>query len=124
MTRVLSHWAKVTPGPSPAAAALVAGLSPAGLRGRYQGVATLGFALAQFVSPVVGGYVLQHAGPTGLWLGCLGLGILVALGQLAAHRPRERRLAIVRALTASPTPVPAPRQPEPAQPETAVVPAG
>ena len=58
--------------------------------------------------------MLEHAGPTGMWLGCLGLGVLVALGQLAAHRPRERRLAIIRALTASPTPVPAPRQPEPA----------
>lgn len=78
---------------SPSNATLIAELSPTSLRGRYQGVFSLSFAVAAFGAPVLGGYVLQHFGDTTLWLGCLVLGLLIAIGHLAAAPSRRHRLA-------------------------------
>lgn len=67
----------------PVANAMVADLAPVALRGRYQGAYGLSFSLAVAIAPVVGSWVLQHLGGTALWLGCLAVAVLVALGHLA-----------------------------------------
>jgi len=85
----------------PTNSALIADLSPTDLRGRYQGVLTLSFTSASFLSPFVGGLVLQHFGEATLWLGCLTLGLLVAGAQLVTGPARERRVAELRAAAQS-----------------------
>ncbi len=76
---------------SPSSATLIAELSPAEMRGRYQGVFSLAWSVAGFAAPVAGGFVQQHAGRTVLWLSCAALGLLVAAGHLSAGPARERR---------------------------------
>ncbi|MGH3716642.1 MAG: MDR family MFS transporter [Micromonosporaceae bacterium] len=98
---------------SPSNSTLIADLSPAALRGRYQGVFSLAFSGAAFAAPILGGYVLQDFGSTTLWLGCTALGVLAAAGYLATGPARERRAALLRAEELSPAPA-APRPaPEP-----------
>jgi MFS family permease len=46
----------------------IADLSQPEMRGRYQGVASLSYTFASFVSPVFGGMLLDHAAPATLWL--------------------------------------------------------
>jgi hypothetical protein len=48
------------------------------------------------LAPITGGFVQQHLGSTALWLGCAGLGVLVAAGQLVSGPARERRAAALR----------------------------
>ena len=81
----------------PTAAALVADLAPADLRGRYQGAYSMTWGAALMLSPLVSGAVLQRFGARAVWGGCLAAGALVALGQLRAAGPRRRRLAAQRA---------------------------
>lgn len=81
----------------PVAAALVANLSPAALRGRYQGAYSMTWGAAFTLSPLFGGELLARLGGRGLWLSCLGIGAAVAAGHLAAAGPRRRRLAALRA---------------------------
>jgi MFS family permease len=76
----------------PVAAALVADLAPAELRGRYQGAFSMCWGLAFTLSPVVGGAVLARAGARALFLGCLAAGVVAALGHLLAGPARRRRL--------------------------------
>ena len=64
---------------APLMAAIIGDLAPPRLRARYMGAFSVCFSLAMVVSPPVGGLVLEHAGPTVLWLGCAGLGIVSAL---------------------------------------------
>ena len=80
---------------APSNSATNAELSPAHMRGRYQGVFSLSWSAASFIAPIAGGYVLEHAGSTTLWLGCLGLGIIVAVLNILAGPARERRAAIL-----------------------------
>lgn len=77
---------------SPSNATLLAGLSPAALRGRYQGLWSLGWSGASFAAPVLGGLVQQHLGRAALWLGCAALGGVVAAGQLLSGPARDRRI--------------------------------
>ncbi|GAB1643277.1 MDR family MFS transporter [Krasilnikovia sp. MM14-A1259] len=84
---------------SPSNSALVAELSPAELRGRYQGVSSLSWSAATALAPIVGGYVQEHLGNTALWLACAGVGLVAAAGQLASGPARERRAAALRAAT-------------------------
>jgi len=77
----------------PTSAALVASLAPAHLRGRYQGLYGLSFGVAMLLAPPLGSTVLQRLGPGPLWVGCLGLTVLVAAGQLGVGGARRRRLA-------------------------------
>jgi MFS family permease len=93
---------------SPSNSAVIAELSPPALRGRYQGVSALSWSLASAVAPVGGGYVQEHLGDAVLWLSCAGIGVLVALGQLAAGPARERRAAQLRAEGHTPAPAQAP----------------
>jgi MFS family permease len=93
---------------SPSTSALVAELSPAALRGRYQGVSSLSWSVGAAVAPVAGGFVQEHLGDAVLWLGCAGVGAVVALSQLVSGPARERRIAALRAAertaVLSPTP--------------------
>jgi MFS family permease len=86
---------------APSNAALLAALSPATMRGRYQGLFGLSWQLASFVAPVLGGFVQQEAGAAWLWLGCLGLGLLAGAWNLAAGPARERRAEVLRAAVAA-----------------------
>ncbi|MFV2017672.1 MDR family MFS transporter [Micromonospora sp. LOL_023] len=106
---------------SPSNATLIAELTPAALRGRYQGVFSLSWSVAAFAAPITGGFVWQYAGNTALWLGCAAIGGVVAVGQLIAGPARERRAAELRAAASVATP-PATSRPAPpagwAQPES------
>jgi MFS family permease len=81
---------------TPSNAALIAELSPAALRGRYQGVNSLSWSAGSALAPIVGGFVQQHLGSTVLWLGCAGIGAVVAAGQVVSGPARERRAAALR----------------------------
>lgn len=82
---------------APANSTLLAELSPAALRGRYQGVFSLSWSIAGFGAPIVGGFVQEHAGNAVLWIACAVLGVIVAVAQVFAGPARERR---AKALTA------------------------
>jgi MFS family permease len=86
---------------APSNASTVAALSPAHMRGRYQGVFALSWSAAGFLAPLLGGAMLQYAGPTTLWLGCLGLALVVAAIHLSARTSRERRAAELAASSSS-----------------------
>ena len=77
----------------PVASALVADLSPAPLRGRYQGGFSLSWALAFFAAPALGGAILDHRGAGAVWAGSVALMLVVAAGQLWQGPARRRRLA-------------------------------
>ena len=65
---------------------LIAELSPADMRGRYQGVFSLSWSVAAFAAPVLGGFVREHLGNTTLWLGCAALAFVVG-GRPPGVRP-------------------------------------
>jgi MFS family permease len=70
----------------------IADLSKAEMRGRYQGVASMSFTLANFFSPIVGGMLLDNTpGPT-LWIVLAALAGAVAAGQIITGPARERRV--------------------------------
>ncbi|MCZ7427061.1 MFS transporter [Micromonospora sp. WMMA1949] len=98
---------------SPSNATLIAELSPAALRGRYQGVFSLSWQLAGAAAPILGGLVREHAGNSALWLGCAGIGVVAAVAHLISGPARERRAVALRTVgtpvtpvTATPTPAP------------------
>lgn len=74
---------------APTSAAVVAALAPPEARGRYQGVYTMSWGLAAFAGPLVGPFVLEHAGAVALWGGCLALGIVAALGFASSRLSRD-----------------------------------
>lgn len=76
----------------PFSLALVADLSPAAARGRYQGAYQLSWSTGRLLGPALGVAVLDTAGPTALWAGCTALGIAVGAGHLLAAPARHRRL--------------------------------
>ncbi len=82
---------------APTMMGLVAELSPAHARGRYQGVYSLSWSLASFLGPALGGVLLQYAGGGAVWGACAVLGTLAAAGYLLLDRR-----------TAAPAPVPVP----------------
>ncbi|MFI7541273.1 MDR family MFS transporter [Actinoplanes sp. NPDC049599] len=90
---------------TPSNSALIAELSPAAMRGRYQGVNSLSWSAGSALAPIVGGFVQQHLGSTVLWLGCAGIGVVVAAAQLASGPIRERRAAALREETFPAAPV-------------------
>ncbi|PWU56328.1 MFS transporter [Micromonospora globispora] len=69
---------------SPSNATLIAELSPAALRGRYQGAFSLSWQVAGAVAPVLGGLVREHAGNSALWLGCAAIGLVMAVAHLVS----------------------------------------
>jgi MFS family permease len=87
---------------APSSSASLAELSPADLRGRYQGVFGVSWSIASFLAPILGGAVLEHLGRTVLWMGVFGLGVLIAGLNLLAAPSRARRAAVVAARGESP----------------------
>jgi MFS family permease len=91
---------------TPSNSTLIAELSPAALRGRYQGVFSLSWELASIAAPTLGGLVRGQAGSAALWLGCAAVSGMVAIGQLLSGPARERRAAALRRAEATVTLVP------------------
>ncbi len=104
---------------SPSNATLIAELSPAALRGRYQGVFSLSWQLAGALAPVLGGLLREQAGNTALWLACAGIGVVTAVAHLVSGPARERRATRLRAAGAAVTPVTLARTPAPEAGEAA-----
>ena len=87
---------------APTMMGLVAELSPAHARGRYQGVYSLSWSLASFLGPALGGLLLQYAGGGAVWGACALLGTLAAAGYLALGRRTAAATATATATTAPP----------------------
>ncbi|MEU1685882.1 MDR family MFS transporter [Micromonospora sp. NPDC005707] len=104
---------------SPSNATLIAELSPAALRGRYQGAFSLSWQLAGATAPILGGLVREHAGNTALWLGCAVIGAVMAVAHLISGPARERRAARLRTAGTLVTPVTVVRTPVPEAAEAA-----
>ncbi|WP_410814463.1 MDR family MFS transporter [Micromonospora sp. 067-2] len=81
---------------SPSNSTLIAELSPAELRGRYQGVFSLSWQIAGAGAPILGGLVREHAGNDALWFGCAAIGVLTAVAHLVSGPARERRATVLR----------------------------
>ncbi|MFI6824717.1 MDR family MFS transporter [Micromonospora sp. NPDC050187] len=96
---------------SPSNSTLIAELSPAELRGRYQGVFSLSWQIAGAAAPILGGLVRQEAGNVTLWLGCAVIGGVIAAAHLLSGPARERRAVALR-----------PSAGTPAEPATVLVP--
>ncbi|GIF24268.1 MFS family permease [Actinoplanes tereljensis] len=77
---------------SPSNAATVAALSPASLRGRYQGLNSLSWSVGTALAPILGGLTQEHLGDAALWIGCFGVCALVAVAHLVTGPRRERRI--------------------------------
>jgi MFS family permease len=75
----------------PLSSAIVADLSPAALRGRYQGVYAMSWGLASCLAPLLGGALLERAGGSLLWAGCAAVMTVVALGHLLTGPRRVQR---------------------------------
>jgi MFS family permease len=76
---------------APPNASVIAELSPAELRGRYQSVFYLTFPAAGFIAPAAGGISLQYLGDWH-WAICGALGVAAAVGHLLISPARERRI--------------------------------
>ena len=99
---------------APPNATIIADLSPAQMRGRYQGVFSLTFSVAAFIAPLAGGFTLQYLGDWH-WAIIAGIAVAGAVGHLLAGPARERATQRRRAQTGV-QPVPADR-PSAAEPE-------
>lgn len=77
---------------APVNGAYIADLSRAEMRGRYQGVASLSFSGSQFLAPVFGGLLLDHAPAPTLWIVLAVIAGAVAVGQIVSGPMRERRV--------------------------------
>jgi MFS family permease len=71
---------------------IVAALAPAHLRGRYNGLYGFAWAFASVVAPLAGSRLLT-AGVEALWFTVGAVGLLAALGLLAAAPAIRRRTA-------------------------------
>ncbi len=78
---------------SPTRSALVAAMSPADARGRYQGALVLAWGCSTLLAPKLGTWLWEHEGPNTLWFGCLGVGAVVAVAMLVTAPARRKRLA-------------------------------
>jgi len=72
------------------ASAVVAGLAPARLRGRYNGVFGLAFSAGYLIAPLAGTRLLAHGQPL-LWLSCAAVCAVAAGCQLALGPAIRRR---------------------------------
>jgi len=87
---------------SPSTATTLAELAPASVRGRYQGVFSLSWAVAGFTGPLVGGFVRDTLGNSALWLGCALVGLAGAAIHVLSGPSRERRAAALAAAARPP----------------------
>jgi len=77
---------------APVNSSIVADLAPEAQRARYQGAYNMAWAGAVLVGPAAGSWVLQHAGRTVLWGGCLAVGAVAAGLHLLLVPARRARL--------------------------------
>ncbi|HZN20723.1 MAG TPA: MFS transporter [Micromonosporaceae bacterium] len=76
------------------APATLAGLAPAHMRGRYQGLFSASLTAATVVGPLGGGLLLQLGGSGTVWFVCVGAGLVTAVGYLALRvEPRPSAVA-------------------------------
>jgi MFS family permease len=73
--------------------ATFAGLAPAGLRGRYMGIASTTWSLGAVLGPLVGTALLDHAGRTTLWVASAATGLALFAAQKAIAPALRRRTA-------------------------------
>jgi len=72
--------------------ALVSAMAPAHMRGRYNGALGLAWGASGLVAPVIGTASFGYS-PALTWFGCLGLGVVSAIGQWWLLGQVERRSA-------------------------------
>ncbi|MBL8953498.1 MAG: MFS transporter [Myxococcaceae bacterium] len=77
---------------APANASIVADLSPAHMRGRYQGAFSVIWALGVTLGPWLSGKIITATSTRTLWFGCVVVGSAAALGHLLLGRARLARL--------------------------------
>ena len=70
---------------------IVSEMSPAALRGLYQGIWGASWGLAFFIGPALGGFVLHNYGSGVLWGAIFVLGVAISLGYLALSIPARHR---------------------------------
>jgi MFS family permease len=104
---------------SPSNSTLIAELSPAALRGRYQGVFSLSWQIAGAAAPILGGLVREHVGNGALWLGCAAIGAVMAVAHLVSGPARERRAVQLRTAAVPVRPVTVIQPPAPEAAEAA-----
>jgi len=75
------------------APAIIADLSPVELRGLYQGIFGSAWGLAYFLGPLTGGWIYDHLGSDTLWIGCLMLGVVLAICYFALRVPAHKHIA-------------------------------
>ncbi|HUQ04660.1 MAG TPA: MFS transporter [Kofleriaceae bacterium] len=76
---------------APVNSTVVTNMASVEARGRYQGTYGMSWSLASMAGPIIGSTVFEQAGPATLWSGCLGLGLVVAVGFLATGAGRRAR---------------------------------
>lgn len=81
---------------APANASIVADLSPAHMRGRYQGAFSVIWALGVSLGPWLSGKIITATSARTLWLGCVGVGTIAAAGHLLLGPARLRRLRLMK----------------------------
>lgn len=83
---------------APAGPSVVADLAPPALRGTYQGALQMAWGGGAFLAPMIGALLMSRWGGATLWLSCLALGIIVAVGHLlvTASIVGERTGCVVR----------------------------
>ncbi len=74
---------------------IIADLSPVELRGLYQGIFGAAWGLAYFIGPILGGQVYEKSGGNALWIGCLIIGIVIAVCYYALSAPAKHHMAQV-----------------------------
>ena len=72
---------------------IIADLSPVELRGLYQGIFGAAWGLSYFLGPLAGGWIFENWGSNVLWVGCLVLGFVIAIGYLTLSAPARRQMA-------------------------------
>jgi MFS family permease len=77
---------------SPVAPTVTADLSPAHLRGSYQGTYLMAWGASACLAPALGSLVLGRFGSGVLWSGCCAIGVTAAGLHLAIGPARRRRL--------------------------------
>ncbi|MFF8413069.1 MDR family MFS transporter [Streptomyces omiyaensis] len=90
-------WTLGEIGNTPTSFALVARISPAHLRGRYQGLYQVAWTGSAVVAPLVGGWVIHTWGAAPLWAGCLAVAVAAAGAQLVIGKHLTRRAAAAEA---------------------------
>ena len=83
-------WTLGEIGMAPVTPSVIADLAPPELRGSYQGAFQMTWGLGSFLAPLIGAFILGHAGASGLWAGCFLAGCVAAVG-FARVVPATRR---------------------------------